>query len=93
MVTKLTQRVLLERLKYLIDRASAKGAGASRDQAKLELRETLRTSDWNTTFILYNLSVSRCRYLRSLGYPIPNNRLFTSQEDIDRINAYHERER
>ena len=87
-MSRLPQRDLLLRLKYLIDRASAKGAGAARDQAKAELRTTLTENDWNTNYILYNLAVRRCRYLRSIGYPVPTKYMFASEDDVERIKAY-----
>ena len=93
MKSAIPQRLLLDRLKYLIDKASTKGASAARDQAKAELRQAMTEGDWNTTYILYNLAVRRCRYLRSIGYPVPTRYLFASEDDVERINAYHGKER
>ena len=87
------QRLLLERLKRLIDLASAKGAGTSRDQAKAELREALKTEHWDTVYVLYNLAARRCRYLRSIGYPVPTKYMFAREDDVERINAWNEKER
>jgi hypothetical protein len=87
------QRLLLIRLKRLIDDASAKGAGAARDQAKTELREVMNTAHWDTEYIKYNAGVRRCRYLRSVGYPIANRYLFASESDVERITAHNEKER
>ena len=87
------QRLLLEQLKRLIDLASAKGASAARDQAKADLRQTMIDGDWNTVYILYNLAARRCRYLRSIGYPVPTKYLFARENDVERIEAYKERER
>ncbi len=66
-----TQRELVPILKDLIDDASAKGASTHRDIAKAELRRVLKDSNWNTTFILNNLGARRCKYLASLGQPVP----------------------
>ena len=84
------QRQLLLVLKNLVDQASAKGAGLARDQARRSLRETMREQDWNTAYILMNLSVKRCRALASMGYPVPRKFMFTDEKDIERINAWHE---
>jgi hypothetical protein len=89
----MSQRDLLERMKVVIDQASARGAGIGRDNAKAALRELLRVEHWDTEFIRYNLGVKRCRYLRSLGYPISNRHLFASEDDVERITAWEERER
>jgi hypothetical protein len=91
-MTKIAQRPLLEQLKYLIDHASAKSASAARDVAKSNLRAAMRDGDWNTVFILYNLGVRRNRYLRSIGYPVPSKYLYARESDVERINAYHEKE-
>jgi len=93
MTKPVPQRLLLERLKRLIDLASAKGASASRDQAKYELRELLNTEHWQTVYIYYNLAVRRCRYLRSIGYPVPGKYLYASENDVQRIIAHNEKER
>lgn len=90
MTKPVPQRLLLIRLKRLIDAASAKGAGAARDQAKTELREVLNTEHWNTTYILYNCSARRCRYLRSIGYPVPTKFMFASEDDVERIKTWME---
>jgi hypothetical protein len=93
MTKPVPQRLLLERLKRLIDLASAKGAGASRDQAKSELREVLNVEHWDTVYVLYNLAARRCRYLRSIGYPVPTKYMFASEDDVERVRAWDERER
>ena len=88
-----TQRLLLLQLKNLIDEASAKGAGIGRDNARRDLKLMMKEESWNTEFIRYNLGVKRCRYLRSVGYPIANRYLFASEDDIERIKSWEERER
>ena len=92
-MSRIAQRPLLEQLKVLIDHASAKGAGASRDVAKSNLRVALRDGNWDTVYVLYNLGVRRCRYLRSIGYPVPGKYLYASENDVQRIIAHNEKER
>ena len=70
-MTEYTQRELVPVLVGLIDAAMAKGATAHRDIARSRLREVLRDEHWDTSFVLNNISVKRCRYLASLGYPVP----------------------
>jgi hypothetical protein len=86
----MVQRDLLERLKNLIDAASAKGAGIGRDNAKAELRAILKVEHWQSEFILYNLGVKRCRYLRSIGMPVSSKHMFASEADVERIKAWSE---
>lgn len=93
MTKPVPQRLLLIRLKNLVDAASARGAGTARDQAKVELREVLATENWNTVYILYNCSARRCRYLRSIGYPVPTKYMFASENDVERIVAYNQKEK
>ena len=71
MKTRYTQRELVAALCELVDAASAKGATAHRDIARSELRRVMREEHWNTSFVLNNLAVKRCRYLAGLGYPVP----------------------
>lgn len=88
-----SQRELLLILKDLIASASAKGASAHRDLARAELRRVMETSNWNTEYIIYNLAAKRCRYLRSLGYPIAWSRLYAKPGDLERLEAAKDRER
>jgi hypothetical protein len=60
----------------LIDAASAKGASAHRDVARSRLRAMRKTENWDTTYILNNLSSRRCRYLASLGWPVSSRWLY-----------------
>lgn len=88
-----SQRELLLVLKDLIAQASAKGASAHRDLARARLREVMANESWDTEYILYNLAAKRCRYLRSLGYPISWHRLYAKPGDVERLEAGKERER
>lgn len=67
-----TQRELVQVLVPLIDAAMAKGATAHRDLARIRLREMKTTENWNTAFVCNNISTRRCRYLASLGWPVPS---------------------
>jgi hypothetical protein len=60
----------------LIDDAAAKGASAHRDLARTRLRTILKEENWNTSYVLNNISVRRCRHIASLGYPVPSRWLF-----------------
>ncbi len=39
-----------------------------------------------------NLAATRCRYLRSIGAPVPTKYLFAREKDVERIEAYKDRE-
>jgi hypothetical protein len=71
-----TQRELVPILVRLVDNATAKGATAHRDAARAELRRLLAEENWNTSFVLNNISVRRCRYIASLGHPVPTKWMF-----------------
>lgn len=67
------QRELIVVLSSLIDAAMAKNSTAHRDIARSRLREMLKPEEtwWQTAFCFNNISVKRCRYLASMGLPVP----------------------
>lgn len=67
-----TQRQLVPVLCDLIDAAAAKGTSAHRDIARSRLRQVMRDEHWNTSYVLNNIGVGRCRYLAGLGHPVPS---------------------
>jgi len=71
-----TQRELIQILVPLIDAARTEGATVHRDIARARLREMKTTENWNTIYILNNLSSKRCRYLASIGWPVPSRWLY-----------------
>jgi len=75
-IGKYSQREMVPLLTELIDDASAKGASAHRDIARSNLRTLLREGHWNTDYVLNNLAPRRCRYIASLGYPVPSKWAF-----------------
>jgi hypothetical protein len=89
-IGEVSQRDLLPLLKELIDQANAKGAGASRDLARRQLRDTLTTTNWQTAHILTNIGVKRARYLASIGKPVPWQYLGADEADLERVKAYSE---
>lgn len=89
----IAQRALLVHLKLMVDEAAAKGAGLTRDRAREELKRIRREDNWNTDYILYNVAAKRCRYLRSIGWPVPTSRLFARENDVERITAWSDKER
>lgn len=72
----IAQRELVGVLRDLIDDAMRPQSTAHRDVARSKLRSTLAETNWETSFIFTNLSTKRCRYLASLGYPVPGRWLY-----------------
>lgn len=66
-----SQRELVQVMVPLIDAAASKQSTAHRDIARDELRAIRREQNWNTSFVLNNISTRRCRYLASQGWPVP----------------------
>lgn len=66
------QRELVKQLVSLIDDAMRPQSTAHRDIARSGLRKLLAEANWNTSYVLNNISIRRCRYLASLGYPVPS---------------------
>lgn len=75
----MTQRELIYTLNTMIDAAMAKNSTAHRDIARMKLREMLKPDEkwWQTGFVFTNLSVKRCKYLASMGLPVPMRFLST----------------
>lgn len=71
----IAQRELVPRLKILIDDASSKQSTAHRDIARMRLREILEKTNWRTPYVLRNISSRRCRYIASMGFWVPGDRL------------------
>lgn len=67
------QRQLRRILALLID-AARLGRHA---EARERLHHVLRTCHWNTPHVLHNIGAGRCRYIASLGYPVPPRFLAT----------------
>lgn len=79
----ISQRDLLKVLLPLVDVAMGKVSSKSRDDARGLLREVLTVANWQTPFILRNLSTRRCRFLTRMGYPIPSRYLLRLTTDAD----------
>lgn len=69
------QRELVPVLCTLIDEARRPQSTAHRDIARSKLRALREDANWNTAFVLHNLGSRRCRYLASLGWPVPSRYL------------------
>ena len=71
----ISQRELVPMLKVLIDDASSKQSTAHRDIARMRLREILETANWRTPYVMNQISSRRCRYIASMGFWVPGDRL------------------
>ena len=72
---------LLPMMRALIDIAARdRHDSPARTQARATLREIHDTCNWNTSFILRNIGLRRCRYLRGMGWEIPDRFLRLSEE-------------
>lgn len=81
----ISQRSLVKLLVPLIDAAMAPNSTAHRDIARSELRALLNNPEvaWRTIWVLRSLNPKRCRYLASLGYPIPSRHLWREYKGVE----------
>ena len=79
------QRELVKLLGSLVDASKAKSGTRTRDEARAALRALLDIANWNTSYVLSNLGVRRCKYLAGLGYPVPYTYLWVSDKDKERL--------
>lgn len=85
---------LLPMMRALIDIAAREGHGsATRDQARATLRMIRTDCNWQTSFVLRNLGLRRCRYLRGLGWPVPDRFLTQPEAETARMRRNFERDR
>lgn len=62
------QHRLLPMMRVLIDKAREEHSSRTRDAARTTLRDLHATAHWNTSFVLRNLGVRRCRWLAEQGW-------------------------
>ena len=79
------QRELVRTLASLVDASKAKSWTRTRDEARAALRALMAAANWNTSYVLTNCGVRRCRYLAGLGYPVPYTYLVVSAKDRERL--------
>ncbi len=76
-----SQRELVPMLVKLVDDASADGATAHRDKARVELRRLLGEAHWRTPYILNQIAPRRCRYIASMGHWIDRRYMLTDWKE------------
>lgn len=82
----ISQWRLLPIMRACIDIAAREGHGsATRDQARATLRMIRTDCNWQTAFVLRNIGIKRCRYLRGLGWPVPDRFLTQPEEETLRM--------
>lgn len=80
-----SQDDLVPLLRALVDASKAKSGTRTRDEARAALRALLGAANWNTSYVLTNIGVRRCKYIARLGYPVPYTYLLVSQVDRERL--------
>lgn len=83
----INQRKLLRMMRVVIDTSQSKASSRGRDDARKSLTWLYREAHWNTPYVLRNLGVKRCRYLRGLGWTVPMEYCVLEESERERLRS------